>query len=48
MKKIITAVVVFFSIGYAVAQVGPCEIVTIIKDGKITNCTVCGTIINCS
>ena len=29
------------------AQVGPCEIVTIIKDGKITNCTICGTIVNC-
>ena len=29
------------------AQVGPCEIVTIVKDGKITNCTICGSIVNC-
>ena len=29
------------------AQVGPCEILTIGKDGKITNCTICGTIVNC-
>ena len=29
------------------AQVGPCEIVTIVKDGKITNCTICGKIVNC-
>lgn len=29
-------------------QVGPCHIVTIVnKDGSITNCTVCGTIVNC-
>ena len=32
----------------AYAQVGPCHIVTIVnKDGSITNCTVCGTIVNC-
>jgi hypothetical protein len=30
------------------AQVGPCEIITIIKpDGRIKNCTVCGTIVSC-
>lgn len=30
-------------------QVGPCNIVTIVKpDGSIMNCTVCGTIVNCS
>lgn len=48
MKKVIAASAVFFGIGYAVAQVGPCEIITIVKDGKITYCTVCGTFINCS
>jgi hypothetical protein len=47
MKKVLAAFAVFFGIGYAVAQVGPCEIITIVKDGKITNCTVCGTIVNC-
>jgi hypothetical protein len=31
------------------AQVGPCTIYTIVQpDGTIKNCTVCGTIINCS
>jgi hypothetical protein len=48
MKKLVGVFAVFFSIGYAVAQVGPCEIVTIVKDGKITNCTICGSIVNCS
>ena len=31
------------------AQVGPCTIYTIVQpDGTIRNCTVCGTIVNCS
>lgn len=48
MKKLIVVFAVFFSIGYAVAQVGPCQIITIVdKDGRITNCTVCGTVVNC-
>jgi hypothetical protein len=30
------------------AQVGPCQIITIVQpDGRIVNCTVCGTVINC-
>ena len=33
----------------AYAQVGPCTIYTIVQpDGTIRNCTVCGTIVNCS
>lgn len=31
------------------AQVGPCTIYTIVQpDGTIKNCTICGTIVNCS
>jgi hypothetical protein len=48
MKKLIAVFAVFFSIGYAVAQVGPCQIITIVQpDGRIVNCTVCGSVINC-
>ena len=33
----------------AFAQVGPCTIYTIVQpDGTIKNCTICGTIVNCS
>jgi hypothetical protein len=48
MKKVIVAFAVFFSIGYAVAQVGLCDIITVIKDGKVTNCVVCGAVVSCS
>ena len=49
MKKVIVAFVVFFSIGYAVAQGGTlCDIITVIKDGKVTNCVVCGAVVSCS
>jgi hypothetical protein len=45
--KYLIAVLCALVVSFANAQVGPCEIVTIVKDGKITNCTVCGTVINC-
>jgi hypothetical protein len=43
-------VVVILSMALDVfAQGGPCYIYTFVKpDGTIMNCTVCGTIINCS
>ena len=50
IKLIGGLVLALIIIGYvlsAYGQVGPCEIVTIVKDGKITNCTICGTIVNC-
>jgi hypothetical protein len=50
MKLALSALLAVVIVGYVVlayGQVGPCEIVTIVKDGKITNCTICGTIVNC-
>ena len=51
MKNIVAgaiiALIIVLYVVTAYAQVGPCEIVTIVKDGKITNCTICGTIVNC-
>ena len=50
-KWFIAAMLLVLLFGYimtAYAQVGPCQIITIVKDGVITNCTICGTIVNCS
>jgi len=48
MKKVIAAFAIFFSIGYAVAQGNLCDIITVIKDGKVTNCVICGAVVSCS
>ena len=52
IKWIIAFAVMVLVLGLALdvfAQVGPCTIYTIVQpDGTIKNCTVCGTIVNCS
>lgn len=52
LKWIIAFALMVLVLGLALdvfAQVGPCYIYTIVNpNGTITNCTVCGTIVNCS
>ena len=43
MKKLLLAAVTFMLIGGAYA----CQTTTVIVNGKITTCTVCGNIVNC-
>lgn len=46
---VVLALIVVLYVSVAYAQVGPCTIYTIVQpDGTIKNCTVCGTIVNCS
>ena len=51
MKLALSTLLAVVIVGYVVlayGQVGPCQIITFVdKNGKITNCTVCGTIVNC-
>ena len=51
LKWIIAFVVMVFVLGLALdvfAQGGPCTIYTIVNpNGTITNCTICGAIVNC-
>lgn len=51
MKLLIWFALIVLLLGLALdvfAQVGPCYIYTIVNpNGTITNCTVCGTIVNC-
>jgi hypothetical protein len=43
MKKVLFVAAVLFAVNaYA------CQIVTIIQDGRIVNCTICGNVINCN
>lgn len=52
IKWIVIFIMMLFILGTALdvfGQVGPCTIYTIVQpDGTIKNCTVCGTIVNCS
>lgn len=43
MKKIAIGVVTYMLLGSAYA----CQTTTIIVNGKITTCTVCGTVVSC-
>ena len=43
MKKIILGVVTYMLLGSAYA----CQTTTIIVNGKVTICTVCGTVVSC-
>ena len=43
MKKIITGVVTYMLLGSAYA----CQTQTLIVGGKVTICTVCGTVVSC-
>jgi hypothetical protein len=43
MKKIAIGLVTYMLLGSAYA----CQTTTIIVNGKVTTCTVCGNIVNC-
>ena len=48
IKWIITFALIVVVLGLAL-DVFACNIITVVKpDGSIMNCTVCGTIVNCS
>lgn len=44
MKKALLAVVTFMLLGTAAYA---CQTTTVIVNGKLTTCTVCGNIVNC-
>ena len=45
MKKLLLAAVTFMLIGIGGAYA--CQTTTVIVNGKITTCTVCGNVVNC-
>ena len=45
MKKALLAAIAFLTIGITGAYA--CQTTTIIVNGKMTTCTVCGNIVNC-